>query len=91
MAMKLMFLILFILLVVISIGLGLFLCIKPNLAIDIQKRFYRLINWNIEPLSKEKEIRNTRIMGMFLITATILIISATIIQPKLITSLFGVR
>jgi len=88
MAMELMFLILLILLVALSVGLGLFLCFRPNLAIDIQKKFYRLINWNIEPLSKEKEVRNTRIMGMFLLTATILIVAATIINPKLIISLF---
>jgi len=33
----------------------------------MQRRFYLLINWRIEPVSMEKEIRNTRWMGLFLI------------------------
>jgi hypothetical protein len=39
---------------------------RPELAIEIQKRFYAKINWRIEPVSMPKEIRNTRIMGWFL-------------------------
>jgi len=46
---------------------GLFFIIKPELAIEIQRRFYAKINWKIEPISKPKEIRNTRIMGYFLL------------------------
>ena len=46
---------------------GLILIFKPRSAIDLQIRFYRLINWRIEPISLDKEIRNTRIMGAFLI------------------------
>ena len=44
---------------------------KPQLAIEIQQRFYAKINWKIEPISMEKEIRNTRIMGGFLIVVLI--------------------
>lgn len=51
----------------VSLAIGLFLFLKPALAIEIQKRFYAKINWNIEPISMPKEIRNTRIMGLFLI------------------------
>jgi len=36
------------------------------LAIEIQKRFYARINWRIEPISMQKELRNTKIMGIFL-------------------------
>ncbi|MDD4955701.1 MAG: hypothetical protein PHP17_06665, partial [Candidatus Omnitrophica bacterium] len=46
--------------------IGLFLAVKPFKAIELQKKFYAKINWNIEPISMEKEIRNTRIMGLFL-------------------------
>lgn len=46
---------------------GLFLATKPRWAIELQKKFYAKINWNIEPISFEKEIRNTRLMGLFLI------------------------
>lgn len=44
---------------------GLFLFVSPLKAFDIQRRFYTLINWRIEPISVEKEIRNTRWMGIF--------------------------
>lgn len=54
------------------VSIGLFLLIKPALAIEIQKRFYEKINWRIEPVSMPKEIRNTRIMGLFLVIAALL-------------------
>lgn len=44
-----------------------FLIIKPGLAIEIQRRFYAQINWKIEPISLPKELRNTKIMGWFLL------------------------
>lgn len=45
-----------------------FFCVKnPAGAIKIQQLFYAKINWRIEPISMEKEIRNTRGMGLFLI------------------------
>jgi|GEM_PF-586355 len=37
---------------------------KPKKTIDIQIAIYRPFNWKIEPISMEKEIRNTRIIGM---------------------------
>ncbi|MBI4437298.1 MAG: tyrosine-protein phosphatase [Candidatus Omnitrophica bacterium] len=44
------------------------LCLKrPDLAIRIQKRFYEMINWRLSPVSLEKELRNTRIMGGILL------------------------
>ncbi len=46
---------------------GLCLVSKPREAIEIQIKFYRLINWNMEPVSMPKEIRNTRLMGISLI------------------------
>lgn len=56
---------------IVSIAMGLFLFFKPFLAIELQKRFYRLINWRIEPVSMQKEIRNTKLMGLFLIVVTL--------------------
>ncbi len=58
---------------------GAFMVINPHLSIEIQKRFYYLINWKIEPVSLSKEIRNTRIMGwllLFLSAATLLFVFA---------------
>jgi hypothetical protein len=45
--------------------------INPHLAIEIQRRFYEKINWNIEPISVSKEILNTRIMGWCIILVII--------------------
>jgi len=58
----------------IGFCVGLLLIFKPTLAIEIQKRFYEKINWKIEPVSMQKEIRNTRIMGWFLIILLIAIL-----------------
>lgn len=55
-----------ILLSVFSAGIGLLIFLKPVLAIEIQKRFYAKINWRIEPISMQKELRNTKMMGIFL-------------------------
>ena len=49
-----------------SLFVGAFFYLKPLWAIEIQKKFYEMINWRIEPISLEKEIRNTKIMGLFL-------------------------
>ena len=41
--------------------------LKPARTIEAQRRFYLRINWRIEPVSMRKEIRNTKLMGVFLI------------------------
>jgi hypothetical protein len=38
--------------------------LNPSLAIRLQQKFYAKINWKIEPINLNKELRNTRIMGM---------------------------
>ena len=57
-----------------SILIGILLFVNPGLAIEIQRRFYARINWRLEPISMTKEIRNTKIMGLFLIIITVLTI-----------------
>jgi hypothetical protein len=59
--------IVFIMIALVSLCIGLFIFINPTKAFEIQKKFYALINWRIEPISIEKEIRNTKVMGIFLI------------------------
>jgi hypothetical protein len=54
------------LLIVFSAGAGWFMLLKPALAIELQRRFYAKINWRMEPISMQKELRNTKIMGAFL-------------------------
>ncbi len=58
--------------VVIAIAFGSLLAWKPKKIIDIQIALYRPFNWKIEPISMEKEIRNTRIMGLAVIVLGIL-------------------
>ena len=48
---------------VFSFALGVWLMKKPKKAIEMQIAFYRLINWKMEPLDRNREILNTRIMG----------------------------
>lgn len=67
---------------------GLFLAIKPQQAIELQKKFYAKINWNIEPISINKEIRNTRIMGLFLIILAAASIFFVLNKNSLIYHLF---
>jgi len=55
----------------VGLGLGFFIALKPALSIEIQRKFYAKINWKIEPISMPREIRNTRIMGLFLIAFSI--------------------
>jgi len=63
-----------------SILLGLFMFLNPGFAIEIQRRFYEKINWRIEPVSMQKEIRNTKIMGLFLIIIALLAITYIFIK-----------
>lgn len=48
----------------LSLVLGAFLVAKPRRAIERQIAVYRRINWKMEPISWDKEIRNTRLMGV---------------------------
>lgn len=47
--------------------LGAIVFLKPRKVIDLQIRFYELINWKVTPISMEKEIRNTKMMGFVVI------------------------
>lgn len=67
----------------LSILIGLFIFKKPTSAFEIQRKFYALINWRIEPISLDKEIRNTKIMGLSLV----LIGLVTIVYIVLVRSL----
>ncbi len=55
----------------VSLAFGFYLLWRPAPVIEMQRQFYLLINWRIEPVSMDKEIRNTRIMGGALIILTL--------------------
>ena len=40
--------------------------LKPELVVELQKKCYAKMNWKVEPLSLEKELRNTRFIGISL-------------------------
>jgi len=69
--MQLLYILFLVLFSIAGLGIGFLLAIKPHLAIEIQRRFYCHINWKIEPISMEKELGNTRLMGWFLIILSI--------------------
>lgn len=62
------------LIALVSFVLGLFLIFKPSAAIELQRRFYESINWRITPVSMPKEIRNTKLMGAFLLIVVALLL-----------------
>jgi hypothetical protein len=74
-----MFIGIFIFLIIVSaFGLvwGIVCILNPPLIITLQRKFYTKINWRIEPISLDKEIRNTRFMGYisFILAMAILIL-----------------
>jgi len=62
----------FVFIAIVSLAFGIFTYKKPLRIFELQKRFYASINWRIEPISVQKEIRNTKIMGFLLIVFVIL-------------------
>ena len=75
----------FLLFSLIGLGIGMFMIINPNFAIEIQRRFYEKINWKIEPISMSREIRNTRLMGYLLVVLLLvllfLVLSKGLLSP----------
>ena len=68
-----MLMVIFLVVAVFSFGFAFFIIKNPKKIFEIQKKFYALINWRIEPISLEKEIRNTKLMGLFLFLFTLII------------------
>jgi len=64
----------------LSVIIGLSLFLNPALVIELQRKFYLKINWRIEPVSMQKEIRNTKIMGLFLIVMSLVTIAYIFIK-----------
>ena len=62
-----MIIIILLMLAAVSLGVGVLYSSRPELAIEWQKRAYASFNWHIEPISLEKELRNMKVMGKFLI------------------------
>ncbi len=47
--------------------LGILIAFFPQKVIQLQIVAYRCVNWTAEPVSLEKEVRNTRLIGFLLI------------------------
>ncbi len=67
----------------LSLIVGLFIYLKPDKAIQLQITFYRWINWNMQPVSMEKEVRNTKAMGLFLVVAAMAAIIMILLKTRL--------
>ncbi|MFH1457776.1 MAG: hypothetical protein ABIG31_01240 [Candidatus Omnitrophota bacterium] len=67
-----------------GIAVGLFSIFKPASCIEIQKRFYARINWRMEPISMEKELTHTRILGWFLTALSLAALCLVICKPDLL-------
>lgn len=63
-----------VLFIIAGIMFGAFVYLKAPLAIKMQTKFYEKINWRMEPVSMQKEVRNTKIMGLFLFVFCLLAI-----------------
>lgn len=59
---------------VIAFFMGMLIFLRPRETIEMQIHFYRLINWRLEPVSWGLELRNTRLMGVFLMLIVVGII-----------------
>ncbi len=57
---------------VIAVVFGALIAWKPRKVIEMQIAIYRPFNWKIEPISMEKEIKNTRLMGLAVLLLGIL-------------------
>ena len=66
-----MILILELIVAVNSFLLGIFCVYRPEKAINMEQEFYRWINWDTKPISMNREVRNTVIMGILLILLTL--------------------
>ncbi len=65
--------------IVMAIVFGALVAWKPRRTIDIQIAFYRLFNWRIEPISMEREIRNTRVMGLAVVIMALVSLALLIV------------
>ncbi len=66
--------------VIIAVLFGALLMWRPKKIIEIQIAIYRPLNWKIEPISMDKEIRNTRIMGTVVFILGIITLIYVIMQ-----------
>ncbi len=62
------------LLAAVGIIVGLAMFFKTASLIEMQIKFYAKINWHMKPISMPKEIKNTKFMGLVLVTFCLLAI-----------------
>jgi len=63
-----------IILAVVGIGFGLFMIYKSDAIIKIHIKSAAKSNWRVEPISMEKELKNTKIRGINFVALCILAI-----------------
>lgn len=55
----------------VSFIFGILLIKVPEKLFEIQRKFYASLNWRIEPISWEKEMKSMRWMGMILLAVVL--------------------
>jgi len=55
----------------LAIMIGLRLMLRPESLVSFQIVFYRVCNWNMQPISMEKELRNMRATGYLMVVISI--------------------
>jgi len=51
--------------------LGVFSAFDPQKSIRLYQALMRMFHWKVEPLRPQREIRNTRLMGFFMIVLSV--------------------
>ena len=69
-----------ILVTVLILAFGILCIRKPESAIELQRRFYEKINWKIEPIIIKKELKNTKMMGLFMTVVGSVTLILTIVK-----------
>ena len=59
---------------------GIFTAFWPKRSIALYERLMAQINWRVEPIDKAREVRTTRLLGIFLILLSLALITALAVR-----------
>lgn len=65
---------------IVSFIFGIVALLRPNSVIKFQQRFCERINWRVEPISWEIEIKSTKRFGRILILVSVSILALIIFR-----------
>ena len=65
----------------VGAALGVFSAASPEKSISLYQWIMKLFNWRVEPIHYEKEVRNTRWLGGFILLVSVLLFAA-LLKPQ---------